>query len=151
MDITYLKSMEQHPTLDDFTNRGLTTEAIRNLRDKFNKGNNFPKAFEEYLFLAGDFNNIAYDSPDGLEELQEEVKVALESYGQTIDRPYFAFHSVDWNFLAILLDETDEDPKVYVFEPGVAKKTGSPVIRYAEFTLSKNINERVRRIKEGTF
>jgi hypothetical protein len=150
MEITYLTQLS---TFNErpFPNEGLSMEQIRDLQEKFNKGKRFPKAFEEYLFIAGEYNNVAYDSPDGLEELQEEVKVALESYGQTIDRPYFAFHSVDWNFLAILLDETDEDPKVYVFEPGVAKKTGSPVIRYAEFTLSKNINERIRRIKDGTF
>lgn len=151
MEINYLKQLEENSTLRTHTNRGLSLEQIRDLRDKFNNGKPFPKAFEEYLFLAGSYNNVGYDDPGTLEELQEEVKVALESYGQTIDRPYFAFHSVDWNFLAILLDETDEDPKVYVFEPGVAKKTGSPVIRYAEFTLSKNINERIRRIKEGTF
>jgi hypothetical protein len=143
--------MEQHPTLDDFTNRGLTTEAIRNLRDKFNKGNNFPKAFEEYLFLAGDFNNVAYDSPDGLEELQGEVKTALRVYNQIVSRPYFAFDMIDWNFMGILLDEDAEDPKVYVCEPGLAEREGVPNLRDTGFTLSENINERIQRIKNGTF
>lgn len=151
MEIKYLKSVEQHPTLDGFTNRGLSIEQIRELEDKFNNGKPFPKAFQEYLFLAGDFNNIAFDSPQGLDSLQDEVKRALRAYDKTVDRPYFAFDVIDWNFMVILLDESAEDPKVYLCEPGRAKRNGEPVLRDPEYSFTEIVNEHIKRIKDGTF
>ena len=119
-------------------------EQISVLRDKFNNGKPFPKAFEEYLYLAGAFNNIGFDGPETLEELQEEMKEALEAYNLKIERPWFAYDEVNWNFGFIFLDETAEDPKCYICD------SENP-IRDPGYTFTEIVNESIRRIKDGTF
>lgn len=150
MEITYLTELN---TFNErpFPNEGLSMEQIRDLRDKFNNGKPFPKAFEEFLFIAGDYDNIGFNSPNGLEALQQEVKKALTANNKTIERPYFAFHDIDWNFLGIFLDEDAEDPKVYICEPDEDEGIDVPVIRDAEYSFTYIVNESIRRLKNGTY
>jgi len=151
MEIHHLTSVVQNPTLCGFTNRGLSMEQIQDLRVTFNNGKPFPKAFEEYLFLAGEFNNLVFDGPDTLEELQYEMAEAMEDYHQKMDRPWFAFNEVDSNYGFIFLDEPDDDPKCYILEPRNAKAGGQNLVRQPGYTFTKMVNERIRRLKDGTF
>lgn len=39
----------------------VSLDKIKQLEQKFNQGIELPKAFREFLFLAGDFNNFGFD------------------------------------------------------------------------------------------
>lgn len=57
MEIKYLKQLKDNPNLKPSIGprEGWEISKIEALEIKYNKGNPFPKAFREYLFLAGDW------------------------------------------------------------------------------------------------
>jgi len=150
MEITYLTQLS---TFNErpFPNEGLSMEQIQDLRAKFNNGKPFPKAFEEYLYLAGTYNNIAFDGPDTLEELQHELAQVMEDFHKKIDRPWFAFHEQELHYLIIFLDETNDDPTCYICSPNDDKVFGDKFISEAGYTFVTIVNETIRRLKNGTF
>ncbi|TXF79497.1 hypothetical protein [Chryseobacterium sp.] len=91
MNIEYMTQVKENPVLEGFKNRSFSLDKIKQIEQKFNHGKEFPKAFREFLFLAGDFNNIAFDGIDGIEELQEYAKEDLEKTKQKVDKPFFCF------------------------------------------------------------
>lgn len=152
MIIEYLKQVKENPVLRGFNNEPMTLVNITKLESKYNKGQEFPKAFREFLFLAGEFNNFAFDTIDGLEELQEYAKEDLEKAKQKITRPFLSFNVYDAEYTSIFLDETAEDPKVYIIDPFGAKE-GKPLIRTPtggfkeNYTFTELVNESIRRVK----
>mgnify|MGYP006191799177 CR=1 FL=1 len=89
MIIEYLKQVVENPFMDGFTNRPLSIQKIEELEEKFNDGRVFPKAFREYLYLAGDFNNFAFDDlGENLADFQDKAGKDLEIAGQKVDRPF---------------------------------------------------------------
>ena len=150
MKITYLTQLS---TFNErpFPNEGLTLVQIQDLRDKFNNGKSFPKAFEEYLYLAGIYNNIGLNGPDTIEELQKEMAADLEESNQKMERPWMAYHEIYSNYGFIFLDETAEDPKCFICEPEKGKANRQNLFREPGYTFTEMVNERIRRLKDGTF
>ncbi|TXF79491.1 SMI1/KNR4 family protein [Chryseobacterium sp.] len=154
MNIEYMTQVKENPVLEGFKNRSFSLDKIKQIEQKFNHGKEFPKAFREFLFLAGDFNNIAFDGIDGIEELQEYAKEDLEKTKQKVDKPFFAFHVYDGLYSVIFLDETNEDPKVYMIDPFEALE-GSTLISIPKggfkenYTFTELVNESIRRIKDN--
>ncbi len=154
MDIKYMQQVKSNPSLKGFKNRPFSLKEIESLELKFNHGKEFPKAFREFLFLAGDFNNFGFDDIDGIEILQEYAKEHLTRTGQKMDKPFFAFKVYDAQYSIILLNETNEDPYVYMMDPYEAKDGGHLVRMPAggfkeHYTFTELVNESIRRVKNN--
>lgn len=131
---------------------------IEELESKYNQGKEFPQAFREFLFLAGENNNFAFDDlGEGLDELQNIAKEDMDFAGQKLDRPFFAFSVLDSMYSVILLDETEEDPKVYLLMPFLAKGGSEPLLKVPtggfkeNYTFTELVNESIHRVKKQHF
>ena len=115
MKIKYLKKVQDNPTIGMWTNEGLSLEEINELENKYNRGDSFPTAIREYLYLAGRFSNLALDHYGSFDKMQIEATDSLEMYQVNIERPYFVISQYDncMQFTFIYLDDIEEDPKVY--------------------------------------
>lgn len=149
MNIEYMNHIQENPILEGFKNRGFSLDKIKQIEQKFNHGKKFPKAFREFLFLAGDFNNIAFDDIDGILELQEYAKEDMEMAGQILNKPFFAFDVLDSMYSVIFLDETDDDPKVYLLMPFLAKGGSEPLLKPNGWDFTALVNESIRRVKNN--
>ncbi|CAM3565784.1 hypothetical protein ELOC111193_11075 [Elizabethkingia occulta] len=130
--------------------QGLTIVEIEQLEKKFSQGKEFPKAFREYLYLAGDYFNGGFDTlGEGLDQLQEYAKEDLERAGQKFDKPFFAFDVLDSMYSILLLDEKEEDPKVYLLMPFLAKDGSEPLIKPNGWDFTALVNESIRRVKNN--
>lgn len=144
-----MKQVQENPILDGFKNKGFSVDKIEDLEQKYNEGKEFPKSFREFLFLAGDFNNVAFDLIDVFEELQKLANEELKMIGQKVDIPFFAFSVYDSQYSVIFLDETNEDPKVYLIDPYGAKEGSEQLIRPNGWIFSELVNESIRRVKNN--
>lgn len=149
MTIEYLIKVQENPKVNNFTNRGFSEVKIQEIESKYNKGKEFPKAFREFLYLAGDFNNFGFDDIDGIIDLQELAREELEMVGQKVEKPFFAFDVHDSTYCVIFLDETKEDPKVYLISPFLAKGGSEPLIKPNGWIFSDLVNESIRRVKNN--
>ncbi|MGJ1447408.1 hypothetical protein ACR79S_11170 [Sphingobacterium spiritivorum] len=150
MDIKYMEQVKDNPVLKGFRNEPMTITEISKLESKFNQGKEFPKAFREFLFLAGNFNCYHFDDlGEGLDQLQQYAKEDLEMAGQKIDRPFFAFDVLDSMYSILLLDEKEEDPKVYLLMPFLAKDGSEPLIKPNGWNFTALVNESLRRVKNN--
>lgn len=147
MNIEYVTQIKENVKLRSFINRGFSIDKIKQIESKYNYGKEFPKAFREFLFLAGDFNNFGFDDIDGIEALQEYAKEDMEMAGQTLNRPFFAFDVLDSMYSVILLDEINEDPKVYLLMPFLAKGGSQPLMKPNGWNFTDLVNENIRRVK----
>ena len=141
--------MKDHPVLRGFKNEGMTLEQIIKLEADYNKGKLFPQVLREFLFLAGEYNNVGYDIFEDLETLQEMARTELKYNNKKIDRPFFVFDQLTGCevFTFIYLDEHKDDPDVYHCYPYYHNE---PLIQPAkDFTFVSLTNEHVRRLKEG--
>ena len=124
----------------------MSEEEIIALRTKYNNGNEFPLAFEEFLQIAGNGSNITVDTD--FESLFEDVEEVIEFTGFSIDRPFFPFDQNDSQFSIFFLDEDKPDPDVYIYDPYGKKRGDYPLFRSANgFTFSGLVNEDIRRTK----
>lgn len=149
MTIEYVTQIKENVKLRSFINRGFSIDKIKQIESKYNHGKEFPKAFREFLFLAGDFNNFGFDDIDGIEALQEYAKEDMEMAGQTVNRSFFAFDVLDSMYSVILLDEINEDPKVYLLMPFLAKGGSQPLIKPNGWNFTDLVNENIRRLKNN--
>lgn len=147
MVIKYVTQIKENVKLRSFINRGFSIDKIKQIESEYNHGKEFPKAFREFLFLAGDFNNFGFDDIDGIEALQEYAKEDMEMAGQTLNRPFFAFDVLDSMYSVILLDEINADPKVYLLMPFLAKGGSQPLIKPNGWNFTDLVNENIRRVK----
>jgi len=150
MNIQYLNEIVNNPNLKkSWENKGVTIEAIQELETKYNKGNPFPVALREFLFLAGKRNTIGFGTHQNIDILQQRAKENLEYCKQKIDRPFFAFDQlVDCEqFTFVYLDEDQNDPDVYLALPYYVKYGRDLIQRYEDYTFSSLVNEHIRRIK----
>ncbi|MBB6371505.1 hypothetical protein [Chryseobacterium shigense] len=149
MNIQYLTQVKENHQLRNFVNRGFSLDKIKQIEQKFNNNKEFPKAFREFLFLAGDFNNFGFDDIDGIIKLQEYAKEDMEMAGQTLNKAFFAFDVLDSMYSVILLDETNEDPKVYLLMPFLAKGGSEPLLKPNGWDFTALVNESIRRVKNN--
>ncbi|WP_298544760.1 hypothetical protein [uncultured Aquimarina sp.] len=119
MEIKYLKSFADNPTLAGWTNKGLSIAQIQDLEIQYLNGAQFPRAYREFLFLAGERTYIEADIVDW-EDMIEDAEEQFEIYGiSKIDRPIWITDQVDacQQFGFIYLDENVEDPIIYNCRP----------------------------------
>ncbi|KAA5533897.1 hypothetical protein [Paenimyroides baculatum] len=82
------------------------------------------------------------------------AKDHLERTGQKMDKPFFAFKVYDAQYSVIFLNETNEDPKVYIMNPYEAKD-GGDLVRIPtggfkdNYTFTELVNESIRRVKNN--
>ena len=114
MEIVYLKRLLDYPKLANWQNKGMTIKEIENLESKYNNGNPFPKAYREFLFIAGEMTYLE-TATDEFDWMQEKAREELQECGKTIDRPFFVIDQLDacTIFGFIYLDENVDDPIVY--------------------------------------
>lgn len=74
MTIEYVTQIKENVKLRSFINRGFSIDKIKHIESKYNHGKEFPKAFREFLFLAGDFNNFGFDDIDELKHFKNMLK-----------------------------------------------------------------------------
>lgn len=149
MEIEFMNQVSENPEINKFVNRGFSLEKVVQIESDYNQGNEFPKAFREFLILAGDFNNFGFDDIDGILELQELAQEELKMVGQTVERPFFAFDVRDSTYGVIFLDEEKEDPDVYLISPFLAKGGSEPLIKPNGWIFSKLVDESIRRVKNN--
>lgn len=149
MNIEYMEQVKKNPVIN-FKNEPMVISEIEKLEKKYNSGKEFPKAFREFLFLAGDFNNFGFDDlGEGIDELQNIAKEDMDFADQKLDRPFFAFDVLDSMYSVILLDEIEENPKVYLLMPFLAKGGSQPLLKSNSWNFTELVNESIRRVKNN--
>lgn len=147
MEIKYLKNMKDNPSFPSYKIEGISIEKIEALETKYNKGNPFPKAFKEYLFLGGIKGGTGVVDND-FDDLQTDCKEDLDRFGYNVERPYFIFDNYDSQYSIFFLDEDLEDPKIFILDPYGKNRGEFDLIRPGFIsTFSKLINEAIHRIK----
>ncbi|PTX60505.1 hypothetical protein C8N46_106150 [Kordia periserrulae] len=151
MEILYMQKLKDNIVLNKVRIEGISTEAILDLETKYNNSNPFPKAFREYLYLAGKISGTGIVWNDW-EMLQEDLQEFFETFNYSIGRPIFPFNKRDGGsiFSFFYLDEDKDDPDCYHLMSGDYVGEKSPVIRSSNnYTFSGLINEAIRRIKNN--
>lgn len=153
MEIQYMQQLIDNPNLKPSMtpNEPMTEQEILALESKYNGGNPFPKAFKEYLFIAGKGGQTGIVWNDW-DMLQEDLEETLEVCNLNVSRPIFPFNMEDGStFTFFYLDEDKEDPDCYLLiPPSVYSKDKSNFIKSANgYTFSGLINEAIHRIKNG--
>jgi len=151
MQIEFLTELKKNPYkfgFPNFNNEAIPETEIIHLKQLYNKGNVFPKALRELLFLAGNYCYVFdYGINDSQEELQEFVRENLIENEKSLTRPFFAIdvYNAGDQFLFVYLDEGN-DPSVYqatyYFEEVGWIKLIKP-------SLSELVKRLIIRVKEG--
>lgn len=129
MEIKYLKKLEINPNLSPtLPRRGWNITQIEALEAQYNEGKPFPRAFREYLFLAGDWGGTGVVNEDW-DWVRGRSDHDMKALGYELDRPYFVFEEYDSQFFIFYLDETDEDPIVYILDPYNYLNGSEPLVR----------------------
>ncbi len=122
---------------------------ISELEIKFNQGSNFPKAFREYLFLAGKWSGEGVVNND-FEDIREDCDEDMEYWGYSLDRPYFVFDQLDSQYSIFYLDDDKEDPLIYILHPSGKKEGMYPLVRSNHMgTFTQLIDEAIHRVKNN--
>ena len=155
MEIEYLKKMKENPSIDkDYPMRGLSLDGITELELKLNNGLPFSKAFREFLFLGGDFNDLGigpgydidFNLKNGEDYIQqmEVYKGLMQKQGLSIDRPYIIFNpGDDSSFDFIYLDEGDNPRPQYFYISDSLMANESRIGDFPEKTFSELIDRLV--------
>jgi hypothetical protein len=160
MKIKVLKILKDNPAI---TSPGgyvrkldpITMEEIINLEEAYNKGNPFPIALRELLYLAG---KSCYVLDHGHFYTQTEMQIGARSwmtkYGRNfhIDRPFFVIdvYNAGDQFLFVYTDEPEDDPMVYeaLFDQSFVEREG-----YFTYSLERRLAEYLEfcidRLKRG--
>ncbi|MGY3793762.1 SMI1/KNR4 family protein [uncultured Aquimarina sp.] len=123
MEIKYLKSFADHPTLAGWTNKGLSVAQIQKLETQYLNGVQFPSSYREFLFIAGERTYIEADILDWDWMIEEAEERFEENNIPYFERPIWITDQVDAcnQFGFIYLDENVEDPIIYNCRPGYVK------------------------------
>ena len=148
MEITYLKTLKNNPNLKPTIGpiEGWDVLKIHELEEKYNEGNPFPKAFREYLFLAGEWGGTGVVNEDwgSIRQLCDED---LIYWGNTLDRPFFVFDKLDSQYSIFFLDEDKEDPEYYILNASWDDEDEEPLLkRGLTRSFSRLIEEAIHRI-----
>jgi hypothetical protein len=122
MEINYLPLLQEYATLKPrnsdriLQRKSLSMSEIVELENIYNNEHPFPKALRELLYLGGEYcYGLSIYSPQ--QEMQEDSKEYLKECGDnSIGRPFFVIELFTeiGAFHFIYLDETEEDPIVYI-------------------------------------
>ncbi|WP_299211826.1 hypothetical protein [uncultured Dokdonia sp.] len=115
MEFQYMQQLKDNPNLRPsfLPEESMSELEIIDLRDKYNDGNEFPLAFEEFLNISGKVCHIGIDTD--YEGIFEDFMELIEDSGYMIDRPFFVIDRLDSQFSGFFLDEEKEDPDIYIY------------------------------------
>ncbi|MBP6731690.1 MAG: SMI1/KNR4 family protein [Chitinophagales bacterium] len=109
-------------------------------------GKTFPKAYREFLELAGDYFIYLYAGDASFEllgKIQNWLKKELSIYKQDLEKECWAFQTYDSEQFMIFYWDEGDDPPVYLCIPYEAHLGGNLIYKeYASFT--DYINEDIR-------
>jgi hypothetical protein len=147
MEIKYMtKLLEKGSFRSGMTpNEPMTLPEIEEMEAKYNNGNPFPKAFREYLYLAGKNGQTSMVDEDW-ETTYEDFEEFEKLNNFQINRPVLLFDKSDGEsvFKFFYLDEEKEDPDCYILEDGGYAGQKSPNIRPTTTgTFTKMIEEAI--------
>ncbi|MGR3855157.1 SMI1/KNR4 family protein [Chryseobacterium indologenes] len=131
MTIEYLKKLKENPTIHGRTIKGVSEVEIAKAETKFNI--KFPKAYKEFLFLAGESRgllpimgttDLETISSDWHHEIMQE-ELDETTLNKQLIRPFWLFAESNECevFYFFYLDENTEDPKVYLVNYGNQDRT----------------------------
>jgi len=150
MNIKYMIKLKENGNLHGkewSKNKPMSIFEVEQLEKKYNHGKKIPKAFREYLLLAGLGSAIGVVDHD-FDELHTDCKEDMEYCGYTIERPYFVFDNYSSQYSIFYLDDTREDPKIYILDPFGKIEGEEPLVREnLQGTFTTLINEAIYRIK----
>jgi len=159
MTIEYLKKLKENPTIDGRTIKGVSEIEIAKAEAKFNI--KFPKAYKEFLFLAGesrgslpimDTTDLETISSDWHHEIMQE-EIEETGLKKQLIRPFWLFAESNGCevFYFFYLDENTEDPKVYLVNYGNQERTRviEPLNDPFSIFIEKKIKTAYRILKEG--
>lgn len=152
MEIKYLTILRDTPARPSLRSdvyipviKPISWEEIVELERLYNRGNSFPAALRELLFLAGsDCYVLDYGFHQSLRELQQFVRDMMIKRLREIKRPFMVIdvYNASDQFLFVYLDD-GEDPTVHemYYEYAIPKSV--------TLSLSAYIAELIERAKEG--
>lgn len=116
MELTYLQKLENFYNNNPKISRiGVTEQEIVKFEKKFSI--KFPKAYKEFLFLAGNRDNILDDwnrNFDYLDWIQENIQESMDNVNLHLN-PFFVFAEyANDQCLFFFLDE-GENPPIYIY------------------------------------
>jgi SMI1 / KNR4 family (SUKH-1) len=116
MEIEYLIKMKNTPKIKNVENRGISEIKINELEQKLNI--KLPKAYKEFLFLGGDYEELLSGWErefDDLDWIQDLAKKSMQRVDLSL-KPLFAFAEYgNDQFLFFFLSEGD-NPAVYTYD-----------------------------------
>jgi len=150
MEIEYLNKMEETTEVFGFTNKGESEEVI----DAFQVESNmtFPKAYREFLFLAGRYCNLRIAGSTLKYSIKRQVytKRTLKELGLSIEGgEFWVISELDGGeqFDFFYFDDPDaldsENPPVYVSHPAYLDD-GLPLKEKIADTFSQYIDDKIR-------
>jgi hypothetical protein len=151
MDIHYMNALKSaKKLLGSGIKEPMSLEEIALLENKHTEGNEFPKAFREYLFLAGKYGGTGVVNEDW-DDIRKTCDGDMEYCGYSLDRPYFVFDYLDGQASIFFLDEDNEDPVCYILDPYGKKEGEYDLVRPMFLSSFKAlIEEAIHRIKTDT-
>lgn len=133
MEIKYLKKLESFYNNNSKISRiGVTEQEIIAFEQEFSI--KFPKAYKEFLFLAGNRDNILDDwnrSFDYLDWIQENIKESMDEVNLNL-KPFFAFAEYGNNQCLFFFLDEGENPPVYAYYEDKIEENGKNVF-YIKF------------------
>jgi SMI1-KNR4 cell-wall len=157
MQIKYLKKLEKNKKIGGQTIRGVSEIAIQTVEKKFKI--KFPRAYKEYLLLAGEYaGRLPIMDTDDLETIssdwhQEIMREEMEDTGTKIEPPFWLFAESNGCeiFLFFYLDENTDDPNVYLVNYALEDRKRDIVNLNKTFSkaISDAIDGAIRYEKEG--
>ncbi|SDI48635.1 SMI1 / KNR4 family (SUKH-1) [Chryseobacterium taeanense] len=115
MQIEYLTQMKNTPIIKGDQNRGISEQEIEKLEQKFNI--QFPKAYKEFLFLGGKYQNCIDDWDTDylyLDWKQENLHESMSNVNLVLS-PIFVFAAYDTDQCLFFFLNEGENPSVYIY------------------------------------
>jgi len=131
MQIEYLTKMKNTPKIGKWENKGISEQEIEKLEQKFNI--QFPKAYKEFLFLGGEFDNcIDWEtSAEYLNWRQENIQESMNSVNLNL-KPFFAFANYERDQFLFFFLNGEENPPIYAYYEDKIEEDGKEVF-YTKF------------------
>ncbi|MGB0881098.1 MAG: hypothetical protein ACPGTO_11090 [Polaribacter sp.] len=159
MVIEYLKTLDANKSGNKLWKygdpEGFSISTIEKIEQKINNGNHFPKAFREFLFIAGESSGgigigpsygvdiYAEDGETYIQQLNVYKKLLVKK-GLNIDRPFIVFKSGESSsFDFIYLDEGDDPRPRFMYLDDNLMGDDPRICEYPEKTFSELIDRLV--------
>ncbi|UIR55063.1 SMI1/KNR4 family protein [Sphingobacterium sp. SRCM116780] len=136
MDLTYLKNLENYYINNPKISRiGISEQQIEKLEKELSI--ELPKAYKEFLNLAGDRDNLLGDWNRGFDQLswiQEEIKESMTDVNLHL-KPFFVFAEYSRDQALFFFLNEGENPSVYAYYEERIEENGKEVF-YIKFRNS---------------